>query len=354
MTTGLAIIGTGNAARHHAAAVKACRVFELRAVAGRDVTKASVFAAAECPHAEAASVADVMASSDIGAVIIATPADVQHPIAISAFEHGKHVLCEKPLATTVACAEGIERAWRRSGRVGMVNFCFRVIPEFEAFSAQLRAGVCGELHLIRAEWVLGSRLDPALPHDWRSDVQRGGGVLQNFGSHVIDYLLSGSPHVRAMAMHRSSLFARHAEDSATILFDVPNLCPVFIQLSTVTTPPVGHRVIAQGRRGTLTLFNMSRDCPGGPFDLRFSSASDVQTGELETRATFTSGGIGLTPLFERMVARFADAIARGLDDYEPSIGAGVRALRIIESAVALEVPAGGVVSPAGKESLWAP
>jgi predicted dehydrogenase len=350
MTRGVAIIGTGNAARHHAAAVKASGTFELRAVAGRDLRKTSAFVTAECPQAEAASISDVMASRRIDAVIIATPADAQHPIAIAAFEHGKHVLCEKPLATTVARAEAIERAWRMSGKVGMVNFCFRVIPEFEAFENQLRAGVCGDLNLIRAEWVLGSRLDPALPHDWKSDVHRGGGVLQNFGSHVIDYLLFGRPHVRAMAMHRSSSFGRHAEDNATLLFDVPGLCPVSIHLSTVTRPPVGHRVIAQGHRGTLTLFNTSRDCPGGPFGLRFSSANDVHTGELETRATFTPGGIALTTLFERVLVRFADAIEHRRDDDEPSIGAGVHAARIIESARAIEMPIGRVVSPAGKES----
>jgi hypothetical protein len=100
----------------------------------------------------------------------------------------------------------------------------------------------------------------------------------------------------------------------------------------------------------MTIFNTSRDCPGGPFDLRFSSASDVQTGELETRATFNSGGIGLTTLFERILARFADAIEHSRDEYEPNIGAGVHAVRVIESARALEVPAGSVVSPAGKES----
>src|SRR5205085_11925657 len=134
-----------------------------------------------------------------------------------------------PLAVAVPEAESIERAWRAAGTVGMVNFCFRLIPEFEAFGQRLREGVCGELNLIRAEWVLGSRLDATLPHGWKSDAGCGGGVLQTFGSHVIDYLFHDQPEVEVVAARRNTLVARRpdasgalqtatADETATLLF----------------------------------------------------------------------------------------------------------------------------------------
>ncbi len=342
MSVRVAVIGTGNAARHHVAAVNAAGL-ELTAVAGRNAAKTAQFVSAICPQAEPLTFDEVLTSRTIDAVIIALPAAAQPPMAIAAFKSGKHVLCEKPLAVEATAAEAIERAWRASGKVGMVNFCFRLIPEFEAFKAQLRSGVCGELNLIRAEWVLGSRLNAALPHSWKSDASCGGGVLQTFGSHVVDYLFHDKPLVHVLAARRNTLIdqrsndagarqAATADETATVLFDVPGLCPVFLHVSTVTTPPVGHHVVAQGHKGTLTLFNTSRDCPGGPFELAFSSAREIQPLSMAAHVAGTPGGISLSQLFERVLARFAAAIQNGLERYEPDISDGVRATALIAMA----------------------
>jgi hypothetical protein len=339
----LAIVGTGSAARHHVAAAKAIPGLQVAAVAGRNPATTHEFIRDMCPGCCALSLSEVLTSPKIDAVIIALPAVAQPDIAVAAFESGKHVLCEKPLAPTLAGAESIEAAWKASGRVGMVNFCFRLIPEIERFRQQLIAGICGSLALIQVEWILSSRLDPALPYNWKADVDSGGGVLQNFGSHVLDYLFYDRRDVRVLAASQKTVVESRVAGSgemqsvsgdeiATVLFDLPGLCPVFVHLSLVTRPPIGHRLLARGSKGTLLAYNTSRRSPGGPFRLTFSEAAEVQLSDGSPDFADADGdGLELSALFERVLARFSDAIRTGSGTYVPDISSGVQVTRTIQT-----------------------
>ncbi|NEA38061.1 Gfo/Idh/MocA family oxidoreductase [Streptomyces sp. SID11385] len=179
---------------------------ELAALCGRDeaaVTKAARqlgWAAAETDWRA------LIAREDVDLVDICTPGDSHAEIAIAALEAGKHVLCEKPLANTVAEAEAMveaARAARARGQLAMVGFNYRRVPA-AAFARQLVAeGRLGTLRHVRVTYLQDWLTDPASPLTWRLDKSKAGsGALGDLGAHIVDLAqyLTGEPLVGVSAL----------------------------------------------------------------------------------------------------------------------------------------------------------
>lgn len=126
-------------------------------------------------------------ADDIDAVIIITPNDSHAQYAIDAFEHGKHVFCEKPLANTAEAAELMTSAARKAGKVNIVNFSYRTWPGVELARQLIAAGELGELLHFEGHFFQDYAADPALPFGWRFDRNvAGGGAFGDLGSHIMD------------------------------------------------------------------------------------------------------------------------------------------------------------------------
>jgi len=129
----------------------------------------------------------VTRSDDIDAVIIITPNDSHALYAIDAFEHGKHVFCEKPLANTVEAAERMALAAKKSGKVNIVNFSYRTWPGVEFARKLIDDGELGELLHFEGHFFQDYAADPELPFGWRFDKSvAGGGAFGDIGSHIMD------------------------------------------------------------------------------------------------------------------------------------------------------------------------
>ncbi|MFI5755068.1 Gfo/Idh/MocA family protein [Streptomyces sp. NPDC051569] len=178
----------------------------LAAICGRD--PAAVRAAAD-KHGWAATETDwraLIARDDVQVVDICTPGDSHAEIAIAALEAGKHVLCEKPLANSVAEAEAMVRvaeAARARGQLAMVGFNYRRVPAV-AYARQLIAeGRLGTLRHIRVTYLQDWLVDPAFPLTWRLKREHAGsGALGDLGAHIVDLaqFLTGEPLVGVSAL----------------------------------------------------------------------------------------------------------------------------------------------------------
>jgi predicted dehydrogenase len=132
----------------------------------------------------------LVARDDVELVDICTPGDTHAEIAIAALEAGKHVMCEKPLANTVAEAEAMAAAARKaagSGVQAMVGFTYRRVPAV-AFARQLVAeGRLGTIRHVRAQYLQDWIVDPEFPLVWRLQKDKAGsGALGDIGAHIID------------------------------------------------------------------------------------------------------------------------------------------------------------------------
>lgn len=131
--------------------------------------------------------AALLADRDIELVAISTPNDTHFPLARAALEVGKHVVIDKPFATSVAEAETLIALAEARGRVLSVFHNRRWDGDFLTVQKLLDEGALGEITLYEARW---DRFRPALRGNWHEEAGPGGGVLIDLGPHLIDQALA--------------------------------------------------------------------------------------------------------------------------------------------------------------------
>jgi predicted dehydrogenase len=193
-STGVAVIGGGMAGRAHAAGYRmASTLFgtdrpDVRLVAIADTNSAVADDTAKRYGFERAeygwqAIAD---APDIDAVSVVVANHLHREIVEGLIEAGKHVLCEKPLAGSLADAEAMVAAAERSDRFTAVGYTYRRVPAIEQIRRELAAGTLGELVHFNGRYWCDYALDPAAPITWRYRGGPGTGALADIGSHLID------------------------------------------------------------------------------------------------------------------------------------------------------------------------
>src|SRR3954466_542103 len=132
----------------------------------------------------------LLSRDDVGLVDVCTPGDTHAEIAIAALDAGKHVLCEKPLANSVAEARAMVAAAERARAAGvrsMVGFNYRRVPAVALARRLVAEGRIGQVRHVRAQYLQDWIVDPEFPLTWRLDkAKAGSGALGDIGAHVID------------------------------------------------------------------------------------------------------------------------------------------------------------------------
>ena len=106
--------------------------------------------------------------------------------ALQAIEAGKHVLCEKPIALTVADIDAIANAAKAKQVMVMEGFMYRFHPQHQRVLALIASGVIGEVRSVRAWYSFMMR--PARMYRLADDVSRGGGAMWDIGCYAIHSL----------------------------------------------------------------------------------------------------------------------------------------------------------------------
>ncbi|PXX71144.1 putative dehydrogenase [Nocardia tenerifensis] len=196
-TLGIGMVGHAFMGRAHSQAWRSVDAFfdlPWRPVpvvlAGRDAGRA---AAAAARLGWAGSVGDwkqLLDRDDVDLIDICTPGDSHAEIAIAALRAGKHVLCEKPMANTVAEAAAMAAAAEQAARRGvrsMVGFSYRRVPALALARNLVAQGRIGAIRHVRALYLQDWLADPDAPLSWRLDRRRAGsGALGDIGAHIID------------------------------------------------------------------------------------------------------------------------------------------------------------------------
>ena len=209
------IIGTGFIGAVHSHAVR---------VAGGVVTRV----AASTPERSAAAAArlgalgsaptgeDVIDSDDVDVVHICAPNSLHVPLAHRALAAGKPVICEKPLALTLADARDLAEAAAARGSVATVPFAYRFYPSVREARARVAAGGAGPLHLLHGAYLQDWQAGGA-PAGWRGEAAEGGALrtFADIGVHWFDLVEFTSGHRITRLLARTS----GGGTATTVLFE---------------------------------------------------------------------------------------------------------------------------------------
>jgi predicted dehydrogenase len=194
---GVGMVGYAFMGRAHSQAWRTVdRVFELplrprlAAICGRDQAATTAAAGRLGWAAAETDWRALIARDDVQLIDIAAPGGLHAPIAVAALQAGKHVLCEKPLANTLAEAELMSAAADAafpSGARAMVGFNYRRVPALALARRLVEQGRIGTLRHVRAVYLQDWLVDPDSPLTWRMQAeQAGSGALGDLGAHIVD------------------------------------------------------------------------------------------------------------------------------------------------------------------------
>jgi predicted dehydrogenase len=196
-TIGVGMVGHAFMGRVHSHAWRTVHRFfdvpvapRLAVLGGRDLDRTKAAAAKLGWDAVETDWRELIARDDVQIVDICTPGDSHKDIALAALAAGKHVLCEKPLANTVAEAEEMAQAATAAaanGQRSMVAFNYRRVPALAVARQMIAEGRLGKIRHVRAQYLQDWLSDPTTPMAWRlRKEEAGSGALGDIGAHIID------------------------------------------------------------------------------------------------------------------------------------------------------------------------
>ncbi|HTX03549.1 MAG TPA: Gfo/Idh/MocA family oxidoreductase [Candidatus Acidoferrales bacterium] len=216
----IGIVGSGFGGIVHAPAFHAHEAFELVAIASPNRAEA-VAKERNIPNAFP-SLEAMLDGIELDAVSISSPPFAHHDAVLLALSRGKHVLCEKPLARTVAEAEEMVVAANTSGKATGIGFEFRFDASRQALKELVTNNHVGPLREIEFTHLTTMlRRDGDRKRGWWFEYARGGGIIQAVGSHMIDSVtwLAGRPPRSYTGFSRTANTTR-TDDRGTFTSDV--------------------------------------------------------------------------------------------------------------------------------------
>ena len=367
-TLGIAIIGAGMMGAVHARAARLAGA-TVRGISAS--SQASAKEAATRLHIPRAytSTDEAIDDSGVDVVHICTPNASHYPLALAALESGKHVVCEKPLATNSRDAAVLSDVARKSGRIATVPFVYRYHPMVREARALVQDGGVGALQLIHGsylqDWLLG-----ASDTNWRVDAALGGAsrAFADIGSHWCDLVewVSGERFESVIATLQTTVATRPGHTARTFASGPENEGTPFAAAASkaIMTEDIAGALLrtASGVLATLTVSQVSAgrknrlwfEIDGARSSVTFDQEDperlwvgardttqllvrDPSRGSAEQRrlATLPAGHAqGYAQCFEAFVADTYAAVRGETPDGLPTFDDGWRSARIVETVLA--------------------
>ena len=229
----LAIIGYGGMGSYHAVCLQKyaesapARPIEIAGVWDTDPARRE--AARGAGLRAYASAEEIWADASVGAVLLAVPNDFHAPYTYAAAGAGKHILCEKPVALSSAQAEEMYAAAERAGVLFEVHQNRRWDDDFLTVRKIAESGVIGSVYKIESRVTGGN----GIPGGWRKKRAQGGGMLLDWGVHLIDQMLQMIPGpVESLYCEFSRIYGEEVDDGCDLSVHFENGTSYRVVVST--------------------------------------------------------------------------------------------------------------------------
>ncbi|MFK7870035.1 MAG: Gfo/Idh/MocA family protein [Roseobacter sp.] len=219
---GVAVIGAGIGAQHLAAYAMMPDLYAMRLIVDRDVARATPLAQTYGTPA-AADISAALQDPSIDVIDICLPPQLHVPVTLQALAAGKHVICEKPLATSLADAHTVQKAAKQAGKHVFPVFQYRFGQAFSDLQTLIDAGLAGRPKAASLETHWARDAD-YYANGWRGTwATECGGAILCHAIHVHDLLAHFFGPISAVTAHVSTLINPiETEDTAAVTFRMQN------------------------------------------------------------------------------------------------------------------------------------
>ncbi len=320
----VAIIGVGGISKHHINSYLANQNVELYAFCDINEkvlrAKGETYGITRLYTDEATMLREL---PEIDAVSVCTWNSAHAPCTIMALEAGKHVLCEKPMATNADDAAKMLEVAKRTGKKLMVGFVRRFGKDTRVIRDFMDAGNIGELYYAKASYLRRN----GCPGGWFGDKSRsGGGPLIDLGVHVIDlvrYLMGNPKPVSVTGATfkklgnrpgvKDSVEYKSVSKSGEDIFDVEDLATAFVRFENGAVLAIDTSFSLNLKKNTtkIELFGTKGGIYlDGDVELYTETGGYLSNVTLDMRTAFE-----MKDIFQNEINYYVDAILNDTDTY---------------------------------------
>lgn len=344
------IVGAGFMGRVHSRAARqaGARVVGAAASSAERARSAADELDAEVPFASGLELAT---SPDVDVVHVCSPNSSHAPLAEAALRAGKHVVCEKPLATDAATARRLVDLAAGTGAVATVPFVYRFHPVVREARARVTAGEAGVVSVVHGSYLQDWLLRPD-DDNWRVDVETGGAsrAFADIGSHWCDLaeFVTGDRIVELVADTATVHAVRGSGHQGGREVGTEDVATVLFRTAAQATGSVVVSQVSPGRKNRLLL-----EVSGSDATLSFDQeqpellwvgrrrGSEMVTRDPETLhpcaarySRLPAGhGQGYQDCFDSFVADTYAAVAGQVPDGLPTFADGARAAAVCDAVL---------------------
>jgi predicted dehydrogenase len=342
---GIGIIGTGFARRVQIPGFLSCENTVITSVASGRLENARATADEFDIKHSTDDWHETAAHPDVDLVCITTPPVMHREMTLFALKHGKHVLCEKPMAMNVAETEEMTAAAERANLIAIIDHELRFLPGRQKAHSMLREGAIGKVRHAKYNFRAAYRGDPDLPWNWWSDIEQGGGALGAIDSHVVDSLLwLLDTEITSVCCQLNTTYRQRkdgsdrsrevtSDDEAHLLLrfadaDLTENATGLASVSMSEPPENMNRVELFGTKGSMRIDNLGELYIARPGETKWTRV------ETDEPIAGSPDDNGFSRGFRYIAPRIVEAIRQGKSavDGAATFADGVRVQRVLDAA----------------------
>jgi len=248
------LIGAGSSVwRYHKLGTK--NNPQIKFVSGYDIDEKKLAKAAKFSKLEPYSNLDAFLKSDIEAVMVLLPHYLHKDVVIAVAEAGKHVICEKPMATTLEDCDKMISATKKAGIKFMIAENHRFLPAHQYIKDAIERGFIGDVFLGRTYEGAFARAQFFENNEWSFTYEKaGGGVVSDQGIHkftMLNWFLGEIDSAQCWLSKTCNSAPFKGEDTAIVLLRYKCGAIVTVDISSSTVHPLTNKTELHGTKGTI-------------------------------------------------------------------------------------------------------
>jgi len=250
----LGIIGFGYMGHWHLN--NAPKVDDVKVVAAYDIVPEKVEEARSIGLRGYDKLEDFLKDEEVNLVLVATPNEVHCPLACAAMNAGKNVICEKPVAMSLAEVDQMIETSKKNNVLFTVHQNRRWDKDYRIMREVYESGELGNVYSIQSR-LHGAR---GAMFGWRAEPEHGGGMIYDWGVHFIDQLLwmLGYDSIKSVFCKTVKVKTPEVEDYFYLVMDLQNGCHIQMEVGTWVLKQL-PRWMVLGDKGTLYINDFTRN-----------------------------------------------------------------------------------------------